>query len=159
MVDKGLPGAALMLAMSMPTATAQNMSPIKFVVGFSAGGVTDTLARIVADDLHKQLNTVVLIEDGPKAAGIIVAEAVSGAARTILRFSASRGDGRAASLFRARLKFGCESVGADQDVDGWSVGLAGSTRRNGPSGRTISRRSGLGRNALSSAVPVWFAEA
>jgi tripartite-type tricarboxylate transporter receptor subunit TctC len=63
MVDKGLPGAALMLAMSMSTATAQNMSPIKFVVDFSAGGVTDTVARIVADDLHKPLNTVVLVED------------------------------------------------------------------------------------------------
>jgi hypothetical protein len=48
--------------------------------------------------------------------------------------------------FLARHGLSCDfGRDADQDIDGWSVGLAGSTRRDGPSGRPISLRNHAGK--------------
>ena len=45
--------------------------PIKLVVGFVAGGVSDVMARILAPELQKALGQPVLVENKPGAAGII----------------------------------------------------------------------------------------
>ncbi|KAA0889303.1 tripartite tricarboxylate transporter substrate binding protein [Pusillimonas sp. ANT_WB101] len=45
--------------------------PVKFVVQFSPGGATDTLARMIADKLTAPLGVPVLVENKPGAGGII----------------------------------------------------------------------------------------
>ena len=51
--------------------------PIKLVVGFVAGGVSDVMARILAPELQKALGQPVLVENKPGAAGIIGADHVA----------------------------------------------------------------------------------
>ena len=58
-------------------ARAQDTQPIKIVVGFSAGGVTDVLARVFAEDLRKRLNTTVIVENKPGGSGTIATAMVS----------------------------------------------------------------------------------
>jgi tripartite-type tricarboxylate transporter receptor subunit TctC len=74
---KTLFGAALVLAAMSSTTSAQDMPPIKIVVGFSAGGVTDVLTRVISEDLRKRLNTVVIVENKPGASGTVAAAMVS----------------------------------------------------------------------------------
>lgn len=54
--------------------------PIRLVVPFAPGGVTDTSGRIVAEGLSKRLNQQVIIENKPGASGNIGAQLVSTAA-------------------------------------------------------------------------------
>ena len=54
--------------------------PIRLVVPFAPGGVTDTSARIVADGLSKRLNQQIIIENKPGASGNIGAQIVATAA-------------------------------------------------------------------------------
>jgi tripartite-type tricarboxylate transporter receptor subunit TctC len=51
--------------------------PIKMLVGFSAGGGTDLIARIVAQKMSEGLGQSVLVENRPGASGMIAAEAVA----------------------------------------------------------------------------------
>ena len=51
--------------------------PVKFVVGFGAGGPTDVIARIVAQDLTAQMGQAFLVENRPGANAIIATEAVA----------------------------------------------------------------------------------
>jgi tripartite-type tricarboxylate transporter receptor subunit TctC len=50
--------------------------PIKFVVGFAAGGGTDTVARIMCDWLAPHLGQPCLVEDRPGSGGMIAAKEV-----------------------------------------------------------------------------------
>jgi tripartite-type tricarboxylate transporter receptor subunit TctC len=50
--------------------------PIKFVVGFAAGGATDTVARIMCDWLAPHLGQPCVVEDRPGSGGMLAAEAV-----------------------------------------------------------------------------------
>ncbi len=65
-------------------ATAQADSypsrPIKLLVGASAGGTTDTMARAIAQPLSKSLGQPVLVENRPGAGGNLAAETVAKAA-------------------------------------------------------------------------------
>lgn len=51
--------------------------PIKLVVGFAAGGVSDVMARMLAPELQKALGQPVLVENKPGASGIIGADYVA----------------------------------------------------------------------------------
>jgi tripartite-type tricarboxylate transporter receptor subunit TctC len=75
-------GAAISLVMlSMAgAASAQTADyptrPVRWVVGFSAGGSSDIVARILSDWLQSRLGQTVLIENKPGAGSNIAAEAV-----------------------------------------------------------------------------------
>jgi tripartite-type tricarboxylate transporter receptor subunit TctC len=51
--------------------------PITIVVGFSAGGTTDIIARLLSDELRKGLGQPIIIENKPGAGGNIGADAVA----------------------------------------------------------------------------------
>jgi tripartite-type tricarboxylate transporter receptor subunit TctC len=51
--------------------------PVKFVVGFGAGGPTDVIARIVAQDLTTSMGQAFLVENRPGANAIIATEFVA----------------------------------------------------------------------------------
>ena len=51
--------------------------PIKLLVGASAGGTTDTMARTIAQPLSSLFGVPVLVENRPGAGGNIAAEAVA----------------------------------------------------------------------------------
>jgi tripartite-type tricarboxylate transporter receptor subunit TctC len=65
--------AATATAAIITNATAQDYpsSPITIVVGFPPGGPTDTVARIIANQMSKSLGQSVIVENVPGAAGTI----------------------------------------------------------------------------------------
>ena len=77
-----LAGAALAaLAAHRPgVAQAWPSRPIRILNGFSAGGPTDILTRILAERLQESLGQPVLVENRPGATGSIAAQAVAAAA-------------------------------------------------------------------------------
>ncbi len=71
---------ALLAALALPgVARAQDLPPdrpIRIIVGAGAGGITDILARIVANRLSDRLARPVVVDNRPGASGIIGTEAV-----------------------------------------------------------------------------------
>ena len=67
-------------AMAYPLIGLAQAQPTRILVGAPAGGSTDTLARTLAAELGRLLETVVLVENRPGAGGNIAAEAVARAA-------------------------------------------------------------------------------
>src|SRR2546423_983720 len=51
--------------------------PIKMLVGFSAGGGTDVVARILAQKMSETIGQSVVVENRSGASGLIAAEAVA----------------------------------------------------------------------------------
>jgi tripartite-type tricarboxylate transporter receptor subunit TctC len=51
--------------------------PVKVLVGFSAGGGTDVVARILAQKMSESLGQTVVVENRPGASGLIAADAVA----------------------------------------------------------------------------------
>jgi tripartite-type tricarboxylate transporter receptor subunit TctC len=51
--------------------------PVKFIVGFAAGGPTDVIARIVAGDMTASLGQSFIVENRPGANAIVATEAVA----------------------------------------------------------------------------------
>jgi tripartite-type tricarboxylate transporter receptor subunit TctC len=74
-------GAALAVAITATGALAQAGKfpdrPLKVVVGFSAGGGTDVVARIIAQKMSESLGQTVVVENRAGASGMIAAEAVA----------------------------------------------------------------------------------
>ncbi|MBN9430495.1 MAG: tripartite tricarboxylate transporter substrate binding protein [Burkholderiales bacterium] len=54
--------------------------PIRLVVGFAAGGPTDVIARVLANDLGQSLGQPVVVENRPGATAMIATELVANAA-------------------------------------------------------------------------------
>lgn len=66
--------------LSAPGSYAQSdfsKQPIQLVVGFSAGGPADNVARVIAKPLGEQLNTTVVVQNKPGADGVIGASSVA----------------------------------------------------------------------------------
>jgi tripartite-type tricarboxylate transporter receptor subunit TctC len=72
----GLLAPALLLSQPC-SATEYPSRPIKLLVGASAGGTTDTMARAIAQPLAASLGQSVLVENRPGAGGNLAAEAVA----------------------------------------------------------------------------------
>ena len=71
---------AIFCALTSALATAaQDSAPkqIRIVVPFSAGASNDAIARIIAPQLAKRLESTIIIENRPGAAGIIGTDAVA----------------------------------------------------------------------------------
>ena len=82
--------AALLTVVSVTLAQAQPTSwptrPIKFIVNVAAGGGTDIIARILAEQLSKQLPNRVIVENMGGGGGIIAAKVVARTNRTASTF-------------------------------------------------------------------------
>jgi tripartite-type tricarboxylate transporter receptor subunit TctC len=75
-----LAAALLALPFAAPLAHAQGSwpdKPIRIVVGFAPGGFTDVLARLVGQKLSERLNTPVVVDNKPGAAGTLGADQVA----------------------------------------------------------------------------------
>jgi tripartite-type tricarboxylate transporter receptor subunit TctC len=79
--SRSLAAATLMLAAA--TAWPQQAwpaKPVRFVVGFAAGSITDVLARILGEHLKARLGQNVLVDNRPGANGVLAASEVARAA-------------------------------------------------------------------------------
>jgi tripartite-type tricarboxylate transporter receptor subunit TctC len=77
---RGLASAGAVAALTMGSARAQSYPsrPIRWVLGFGAGGVGDLTARLVAPKLAEGLRgQPIVIENRPSAGGIVAAETVA----------------------------------------------------------------------------------
>ena len=99
------------LVMSMPLSTlAQTATwptkPIRIVVGFSAGGPTDIVARAFAEQASRTLGQPVVVENKPGANTILAAEAVAAApADGYTLLMAATNHTMIPALYSARVKF------------------------------------------------------
>jgi hypothetical protein len=70
-------GAAALPAVSrIASAQTYPTRPVRIIVGFAAGGVTDIAARLIGQWLSERLGQAFIIENRPGAAGNIATEAV-----------------------------------------------------------------------------------
>jgi tripartite-type tricarboxylate transporter receptor subunit TctC len=73
--------AAVLVALGAAAGTAAAQSyparPVKILVGFAAGGPTDVIARIVAQDMTASLGQSFFVENRPGANAIIATDAVA----------------------------------------------------------------------------------
>ena len=63
--------------MSFPAAAAYPDRPIKMIVPYAAGGGTDAFARLVAQELSKQVGQPVVVENRTGGGGMVAATAVA----------------------------------------------------------------------------------
>lgn len=64
----------------LPARAQDPKQQIKIVVGFGAGGVTDVLARIFAEEFKQRLGRIVIVDNRPGASGVIATGMVARAA-------------------------------------------------------------------------------
>jgi tripartite-type tricarboxylate transporter receptor subunit TctC len=69
--------AIVLFALSGQGVWSQSAKTIKVVVPYPAGGPTDTVARLLADQIGHTLAATIVVENRPGAAGIIGTEAAS----------------------------------------------------------------------------------
>ena len=69
--------AGLALATTLPLAHAQDSKPLEWVVGYAAGGGSDTVARTVAEAMGKALGRSIVVSNKPGAATNIAADHVA----------------------------------------------------------------------------------
>jgi tripartite-type tricarboxylate transporter receptor subunit TctC len=86
---KRIVAASLLAAAAVFPALAWPDRPVRLVVGFQAGGSSDTIARLVGERLRSELGgATIIIENKPGAAGSVAADAVLSArdAHSLLMF-------------------------------------------------------------------------
>ena len=71
--------AAVAMATLLVAIPAQAQS-VKLLIGFPPGGGTDAIARVLAEKLHDQLGTTVIVENRAGAGGQLAAQALKAAA-------------------------------------------------------------------------------
>ena len=76
----GVLGSLLVMVLIAASVQAQNLAPVRILVGAPAGGSTDTLARSLAAEMGRQLSRTVIVENRSGAGGNIAADAVAKAA-------------------------------------------------------------------------------
>ncbi|WP_159917692.1 tripartite tricarboxylate transporter substrate binding protein [Pantoea sp. 18069] len=64
----------LLLATASQYAAANASAPVRLLVGFVPGGTSDTVARLLAEELRGELGRNVIVENKPGAGGRIAAE-------------------------------------------------------------------------------------
>ena len=72
--------AATLLSAAAFPALAQDAypsKPIKLIVGYAPGAVTDLTARLLAERLSTQMNATVVVENKPGASGHVATEEVA----------------------------------------------------------------------------------
>ncbi|MBI1621366.1 Bug family tripartite tricarboxylate transporter substrate binding protein [Aquamicrobium zhengzhouense] len=77
---RALLGAAVAVSALMGSAQAGEKypsGPVSIVVPFSAGGTTDAIARLVAEELQTRWGSAVVVENKPGAGGVIATQAVA----------------------------------------------------------------------------------
>jgi tripartite-type tricarboxylate transporter receptor subunit TctC len=72
--------AALAFAATAAFAQSYPAKPVRIIIGYGAGGVTDVILRLVADDLGKHLGQAFIVENRPGAGGLIAARFVKSSA-------------------------------------------------------------------------------
>lgn len=72
--------AALALAMGAPAQAQYPNKPVRLVLQFPAGGLADTVCRVLVNPLSQQLGQPILVENKPGADGAIAGELVARAA-------------------------------------------------------------------------------
>lgn len=73
-VKKIVAGAVLALFAAGAAAQSYPSKPVRILVGFGAGGSTDIVARVLAQNLTAEWKQNVLVENRPGASGMIAAE-------------------------------------------------------------------------------------
>ncbi|MGO3843738.1 MAG: Bug family tripartite tricarboxylate transporter substrate binding protein [Alcaligenes pakistanensis] len=71
--------AALMMMTGAAQATTFPAQPVRLIVPFGAGGITDLVARQLAQQLGKELEQTVIVENKAGAGGMIAAQAAQNA--------------------------------------------------------------------------------
>lgn len=70
------PLAWVVLAITAGSVNAQDKSAVRMLVGFSAGGNVDIVARLLAEELRPLLGRNILVENRPGAGGRLAAQAL-----------------------------------------------------------------------------------
>src|SRR5262245_42109968 len=68
---------AVLIAAGVAHSQTYPVKPVRYVVGFVAGGSADTIARIVAGKLGENLGQQVVVENRPGAGSVVAAELVA----------------------------------------------------------------------------------
>lgn len=98
--------ALLTLATASAWAQAWPTKPVRIVVGFSAGGPTDVVARAFAEHAARALGQPVIVDNKPGANTILAAEAVAAApADGYTLLMAATNHTMIPALYSARVKF------------------------------------------------------
>lgn len=74
---RGLVALGLSFSFAIATAAGYPEKPIRMLVGFDAGGTTDLIARVAAQQLSIELGVPVIVENRPGAGGNVAAQAVA----------------------------------------------------------------------------------
>jgi tripartite-type tricarboxylate transporter receptor subunit TctC len=78
-IAAGLAAGGLALSPAGARAQAYPSRPVRFVIGFPAGGASDAVARLVGAELSKNLGQQFVVESKPGASGNIATQTVLGA--------------------------------------------------------------------------------